>query len=85
MFNIRSYPQYNRFELCECVICLREFPSPLRYSKRLYSCSDYCENVRNSMVKTKEFYRLCKVLISQFGLWHVILKQSTIVQKYVKV
>lgn len=61
MFNIRSYPQYNRFEYCECIICQREFPSPLRYSKRLYSCSDYCEDIRNSMVKTKGFYRLCKV------------------------
>ena len=61
MFSIRSYPQYKEFEYYECVICQREFPSPLRYSKRLYTCCKYCENVRNGLLKTKGFYRLCKV------------------------
>ncbi len=61
MFNIRSYPQYKEFEYYECVICQREFPSPRRYSKRLYTCCKYCGNVRNGLLKMKGFYRLCKV------------------------
>jgi 5-methylcytosine-specific restriction endonuclease McrA len=61
IFQIRSYPQYNQFEEYECVICQRQFPSPLRYSKRLYTCSKYCQNVRNSLIKRKGYYILCKV------------------------
>ena len=61
MFSIRSYPHYKKFEYYECVICQREFPSPLRYSKRLFTCSKYCGKVRNGLLKIKGFYRLCKV------------------------
>ena len=52
MFSIRSYPPYKEFEYYECVICQREFPSPLRYSKRLFTdASKYCENVRNGLIE----------------------------------
>ncbi|MCM3692454.1 HNH endonuclease [Neobacillus niacini] len=61
IFSIRSYPNYYKFEYYECVICQRVFPSPSRYSKRLYTCCKYCENVRNGLLKVTGFFRLCKV------------------------
>lgn len=62
MFEIRRYPQqYKKFENYDCVICQREFPSPLRYSKRMFTCCKYCENIRKGLIRREGYYLLCKV------------------------
>jgi hypothetical protein len=77
MFNIRSYTQYSQFEIVDCVICQRNFPSPLRYRKRVYTCCRYCENVRNSLLKNKGFYRLCKVCDKPFYVMNCKVNSKT--------